>query len=259
MMTTIGVIYAISHSAGEVCSNLIKEKAISNNLANIRVVYHEQKSDIYKQATSDTHKIALLLKESLDHLVNIEGAEIIVIAANSVHRAYTELKNMIQSETYADKINLLNIMDETTAVCAKRNRKKVCILGSSSTIKSRLYQNKLEKVGIEAFELYQEQQMIINQLIEKQVTLNNITLDEQKKIKSLVLELKFAGVDSLVLGCTDLGAVFNEKNIDMEIIDSNICLANATVSAIEKKQLTNANLTQNTTDTANYSAFRKLY
>ena len=118
-MTTIGVIYAVSRSAGESCFKCIEKILINYGERDYSLIFYEKNLDKYKKFEHDLNKLAILLKESLDKLVD-KGAEVIVIAANSVHRAFKHLKKMMKTEAKYNNIVLLNIVEETIKECKKK-------------------------------------------------------------------------------------------------------------------------------------------
>ena len=124
----------------------------------------------------------------------------------------------------------------------KKGVQKFCILGSDSTLKSRLYQKKLKMANIDNYFLSSEQQFFINKLIVKGVSTENIQLNEIKEMQLIIKEIKKNNVEAAVFACTDFSAVFNKNNLNIDIFDSNECLAEAAVREclvkINKNRLT---------------------
>ena len=82
-----------------------------------------------------------LLVESV-HRLNKLGADLIVIACNTVHIFIEELRTK-------STIPILSIVEETAKECKKMKIKRAGILGSTKTIQSGLYANELKKWNIE--------------------------------------------------------------------------------------------------------------
>ena len=83
-MKKIGIVYAISHAAGELCKKHIIE---NSTCCSEDILFHECPAESYKKAANDLQKIANLIIQSIE-LLEKQGAEVIIIAANSVHRAF---------------------------------------------------------------------------------------------------------------------------------------------------------------------------
>jgi aspartate/glutamate racemase len=235
-MKTVGIVYAISHTAGRLCSDAVTRHAefLGKTLT---LCHHENPPELYKAAAKDLSGIAILLKSSIDDLVIRQKATVIIIAANSVHRAFNELQDQLRTTEYFNEIDLLNIVDVAVAEASESGARKVCIFGSNSTLESGMYQERLSASGLNHVGLEDADQHIINALIAKGVSPETISADEVRAVQEIIAKAKTAGAEGVVFACTDFGTVFNEENLSIKVFDSNACLARAAVLAAstEKK------------------------
>lgn len=165
----------------------------------------------YRIDPSQTKKIVC---EGLKKLEKSDTA-FIAMACNTIHIYYETLKNCI-------KIPLLNIV-EATLNEIPQNTKKVILLGTETTINSKLYQNALNNLKIEYVEnrdIYNSIDVLINK-IKKENDLN-VLASFYKKITDQIQKLD---IDLALNVCTDLNVVINKIQSPFKIIDSSSCLA----------------------------------
>lgn len=157
------------------------------------------------------------------------GADYIVIPCNTAHFFYDEIQNAVDT-------HIINIIEETVLHIKNSlpDAKKVGILATKGTLVSGAYQNMLEKHGLD-FAVPDETDT------EK---LMEIIYDQVKAGKSVDIEafwriinnLKKAGCDCVVLGCTELSIIYRDYSIaDETIVDSLLTLAKKSIELCGKK------------------------
>ena len=162
-----------------------------------------------------------LLEEALQKL-EITGCDYIAIPCNTVH----VLMDTLVGYT---KIPIVNIIDETVSKLCKEQVSEVLILGTTQTINSNLYQDKLRKAEID-FKIPSEPgQTELNQIIDELV---NFKADAGlgDKFNGIV---ESSGSSNVILGCTDLHAVKDTDEM-VRYFDSMEILAEACVELITK-------------------------
>ena len=143
------------------------------------------------------------------------GASFIAMPCNTAHLYFSDLQHSIRAP-------LLNIVRATLNRIPK-SAKKFTLLGTQAALDSQIYQNGLDKAGIN---------YVLHPLW-------------QKKTDALILEIKSSphletaihlwealsqdfhkeGIDAILLVCTDLNVLFKARNPSFQIIDSSVCLA----------------------------------
>lgn len=220
-MKKIGIVYAISHAAGE----HIKKQIAEINKQSV-VVFHECAASDYKSAANDLQKIATLLLKSIDEL-HRQGAEIIIIAANSVHRAFNIV--LEQTKKQYPSIELISIIDATLEEILNKKYKRIAIFGSNSTINSRMYQDKFENFGIRTISLSDPDQEFINELITNGSSFETITSDSIAKMSDITKQLEKLGIEAVIFACTELSLVVKSDALGIPIVDTSKLLAAAAV------------------------------
>lgn len=148
------------------------------------------------------------------------GVNFIAMPCNSAHIYFDELKSSIN-------IPLLNIIDETIKNLDKKSQ-RVTLFATPSTYESKLYQKGLNDNGYE-FVFKDNWQITINTIIKK-IKLNKYDVDIFKLWEILIEDVKKESIDSVIIACTDLNALLENKDYKLNLIDSSKCLANTTIS-----------------------------
>lgn len=142
------------------------------------------------------------------------GVDFIAMPCNSAHIYFEDLKQSIN-------IPLLNIVDETIENLPSE-KQRVAVFATEGTIRSGIYQNGIASSGHE-FAIRPEWQNKVNNIIQM-IKLKENKDQILKHWKWLLDEVKQSGVDTLILGCTDLSLLGKEAE-DMSIVDSSDSLA----------------------------------
>lgn len=157
--------------------------------------------------------------KGLRKLENI-GVNFIVMPCNSAHIYFHELESSIN-------IPLLNIVDETIKNLNKKSQ-KVTLFATSSTYQSEIYQNGIVSSD-NTFIFKEVWQLQINEII-KEIKINKYNDRVSRLWNSLIEDVKKESVDSIIVACTDLNIILKEESIPLNVIDSSLCLAKATIS-----------------------------
>lgn len=154
---------------------------------------------------------AEIVTESINKLKKC-GTDFIIIPCNTIHYCISTIQ-------LRSPLPVLDLVDLTVKECLRRGFKKVGVLGTKLTIKDRLFNAKLEHCGITpiipAQEICDQTQCLIEEIIEGKVN----------SIEHLIVDIKSLNCDALILGCTELPTVLNEKNLGIPVIDTTRLLA----------------------------------
>jgi aspartate racemase len=151
------------------------------------------------------------------------GATVAVVPCNTAHILFSKW-------AANSPIPIINIIDATVSAAREAGAKVIAPFVSWSLEKAALYNDAISAAGLEVAMLRQGVSHLVTNVIE-QVKLNGqIDNYTSEKIRVIVKELAADGVDSIILGCTELSLL---SRIDMDagiaMFDSNICLANAAI------------------------------
>lgn len=156
--------------------------------------------------------------EGLQKLEKI-GVDFIAMPCNFAHIYFEELKKSI-------KIPLLNIVDETVKSLPKSSE-RVTLFSTSFTYEFGIYQKGIKKFGHE-FVFKNQWQVTLNNLI-KNIKANKDSKENIDTLNSLIKEAEGEDVQNIIIGCTDLNPVLRKALLQINIVDSSKCLAEAVV------------------------------
>ena len=148
------------------------------------------------------------MKEEAQRLINA-GASLIVMPCNTAHYFYDELSEF-------SKVPIINIIEETVKYCYNKGLKKVGVLATEGTVKSRSYDIICEKYGIQCAVPDDETQKTLNDIIYSQIK----TGLEPDMDAFFAACSSLEGCDALILGCTELSLLKKSGLLDSRFIDS---------------------------------------
>lgn len=152
------------------------------------------------------------------------GVSFIAMPCNTAHLYFKTLEKCIH-------VPLLNMIDLTLSA-VPHFVKKTVILGTRPTLNSQIFQKRLKQAKLEYVSHPHWQEKIDAMILA--VKTDSETQRALKLWDDLAKELLQAGVDSILLVCTDLNVIFRQITIPFQIIDSSACLANGIVNNWQK-------------------------
>lgn len=157
-----------------------------------------------------------------------DGADYIVIPCNTAHYFFDAIQKSVS-------VPIINILEETVCYAEKTvpNLKCLGILATEGTVISGAYQNIIRKHGLDYRVPSEEDQKSLMHIIYDQVKAGErVDICEFLRI---VGELKKAGSDAVILGCTELSVIKKDFNLSRhDIVDSMECLARKSIALCGK-------------------------
>ncbi|MBI2580312.1 amino acid racemase, partial [Candidatus Woesearchaeota archaeon] len=163
--------------------------------------------DVVEKAGGDKEKVEMLVSAS-KKLEN-SGADFIAIPCNTVTKYVPEMEKAVS-------IPIINIIRETANAVLKLGLKKVALIGTEATIKSCIYSRLLKGTQVLALNKTEQKEtteIILNILAGKQ-------LEEDKgRLTTFIKKLKLLGAEKVILGCTDLPLLTDDKSDTVSSLD----------------------------------------
>ena len=226
-MKRIGLIGGISWESTVTYYQVINE-TIKNKLGGL----HSAKCildsvDFYEiekyQSNGEWDKSAEVLSDSAIRLEKA-GADFIVICTNTMHKIVPEITKKIN-------IPILHIADMTAIQLKKHNIKKVGLLGTKYTMKEDFYKSILEQNGIEVVIPDDNGIEVVNSVIYDELCLGIVSDKSREKYLNIISELSERGAEGIILGCTEIGLLVNQKDTEIPLFDTT--LIHAEIAAIK--------------------------
>lgn len=148
------------------------------------------------------------------------GAEILAIPCNTAHYYLEYVKNIVN-------IPVVNIIEETVNVLVKDKVKDVALIASTALLKTKLYQNQINRAGINLILPTEKYQQMIMETIFAVKSANFVKAKKcYDEINSYINNM---GAKSVILGCTELPLIIKEGNYSCKFYDPTKILALAIV------------------------------
>jgi aspartate racemase len=150
------------------------------------------------------------------------GAEALVLASNTMHRAHAEV-------TAATGLPLIDIRQVTAERLVADRRSRIALLGTRFTMTEPFAREPYEERGIVVHELTSEWRAEVDRIIYEELATGRVVRDSQRKLKTLITELAKQKVQAIVLGCTELVLAVDTKANVLPVYDTTAIHARAAV------------------------------
>lgn len=166
-----------------------------------------QAAGAWDEASAEMVKAALALKAG--------GADYIVIATNTMHK-------MAEAVEEATGLPLLHIADASAHAIKAQNCRAPLLLATNFTMTKDFYKGHLfEKHGITALVPDEAHRTIIHDVIYTELCQGIIKASSRQAYLAIIDEYHKAGViDSVILGCTEIGLLLSEDDVDLPVFDT---------------------------------------
>lgn len=229
-MKKIGIIGGMSYESSlhyyERINNIINNKLGRLNTAEI-IMYSVNFESIEPYMRQNNWKI--VEKELCDKAKKLEsiGADIIVIATNTMHK----LADQIQKEI---NIPILHIADCVAKECLKQKVRRVGLLGTKYTMTEDFLRNRLIRNNLEVY--VPEQESVVNEIdrvIFKELCIGKIeNSSKEYYIRVINNMIKKFAIEGIILGCTEIEMLIKQQDIEIPIFDTTQAHINSTVNYI---------------------------
>lgn len=141
------------------------------------------------------------------------------LACNTAHLLFDDLQ-------MATSVPFVSIIEEVASKIDCGGLKTVGLLATPVTIKSRLFEEALNKRKIRLIVPTVEQQKMLEGII-RGVIAQKVGQQDKLNLLAMADSLKLRGAKGIILGCTELPLVFPKKDFSLPVFDSLEVLARA--------------------------------
>ncbi|CAF3851813.1 unnamed protein product [Rotaria sp. Silwood1] len=143
------------------------------------------------------------------------GADFVIIPSNAPHFSI----DLIEKNSPLKVVNLIKIVADE---CHRKGFSKVLVLGIKLTMQGGLYNEVLQSKKITPIIPTDDVCDKIEHLIRNEIILSQIN---STTVEDIQQDIKKYDCDAVILGCTELPVVYNEKNLGKPVIDTTRLLA----------------------------------
>ncbi len=215
-MKTIGLLGGMSWESTVTYYRIVNE-AIKSELGGLHsakvLLYSVDFSEIEKcQAEGDWEKSASILSEAAEKLEKA-GADFIMICTNTMHKVAPQIQKRIG-------IPIIHIAEATADELKRHAIAKVALLGTKYTMTQDFYKEKLENAGITVLIPDIQEIEVVNDIIYNELCLGSILETSKKKYLNIIENLGKQGAQGVILGCTEIGLLVQQKDTNLPVFDT---------------------------------------
>ncbi len=209
-MKKIGIIGGVGPEATieyyRLIINYYREKVRDGSYPEIIINSIDMSRMINLIGKDDKSELIGYLSDAVEAIAD-SGADIALIASNTPHLVFNQLAEI-------STIPLVSIV-ETTCIEAKRlGLKKAGLLGTAFTMNNSFYHEVFGKENIRVATPGDESKQFIHSKIFSELVSGKIYEDTRKGFIEIINRMKSDdGIDSLILGCTELPLILTESDI----------------------------------------------
>ena len=159
----------------------------------------------------DLAGVGALMLSSADKLARA-GADFLICPDNTIHQALAHV--LPQSPR-----PWLHIAEEVAAEAAARGYRRIGILGTRWLVDSGVYPDKLAAEGLDHVRPGQEDRDALARIIMDELVYGVFKPESVARLQAIIGNLRDAGCDAVVLGCTELPLVLNDGNSALPTLD----------------------------------------
>lgn len=154
---------------------------------------------------------ALLNREA--RALEAGGAELLLLATNTMHMlADTMMEGL--------SIPLLHIVDATANRLRAQGCRKPALMATRFTMDASFYRERLEQFDLQPVIPDAQARDVIHGIIYSELCQNLINPASRDSYLNICADLQRAGADALILGCTEIGLLLNDGNVDLPVFDT---------------------------------------
>jgi aspartate racemase len=161
---------------------------------------------------------------SIAKRLEVAGAEGLVLATNTMHKVADAIQGAVG-------IPLLHIADATARRISDAGKRKPAIMATRFTMEQDFYTGRLrDRFGLDALIPDEADRALVHQIIYDELCVGRVTESSRQAFVDVADRLAAKGADCLVLGCTEVGMLLDERNVSLPIFDTTLIHADAAVN-----------------------------
>jgi aspartate racemase len=168
---------------------------------------------------NDWNGVGELMLASASKLATI-GADFLICPDNTIHQAMPYVLPR-------SPLPWLHIAEVVAEEAVKRGFKRVGLTGTRWLVESEVYPEKLKARGLDYVRPGAAEREELNRIIMDELVCSAFRPDSVAYLQAVIEELKDAGCDAVVLGCTEIPLIINDGNSALPTLDSTRLLARA--------------------------------
>ncbi len=151
------------------------------------------------------------------------GADFLLICSNTMHKMADDVQASV-------KIPLLHLADATAERIKTCGLTRIGLLGTRFTMEEDFYKGRLiDQFGLEVSIPDEQERSLVNRVIYDELCRGIIKPESKRQYAEIMGNLVAAGVQGIILGCTEIGLLVSEKDSTVPLFDTTTIHALAAV------------------------------
>jgi aspartate racemase len=151
------------------------------------------------------------------------GADFLLLCTNTMHKMADRVQEQIG-------IPLLHIADATAQKIKARRLRRVGLLGTRFTMEGDFYRGRLvEKHGLAVLIPAERERETVHRVIYEELVVGKIIPSSKIQYLDIIRGLVRDGAAGIILGCTEIGLLVGEKDVEVPVFDTTLIHAGAAV------------------------------
>jgi len=143
------------------------------------------------------------------------GADVLILATNTMHKLASQMMEGVN-------IPLIHIADATAFEINTSGLKRPGLMATAFTMEQSFYIERLIEAGLSPVIPDDNDRAETHRIIYEELCSNVITGSSREAYVSIASRLVEAGADCLILGCTEVGMLLNQDNVDVPVFDTTL-------------------------------------
>jgi aspartate racemase len=169
----------------------------------------------------DWQGVADLMLSSSNKLAKA-GANFLISPDNTIHRAFDQVAPN-------SPLPWLHIVEEVAAVARQGGFRKLAVTGTKYTMEGPVYPEKLATNGMEYLMPNAVERVRIDDIIMDELVKGTFTDESRTFFQQVIGRLSHEGCDAVVLGCTEIPLLIDDRSSPLPTLDSTRILARAAI------------------------------
>lgn len=210
-MKTIGLLGGMSFESTidyyKIINTEVRKLLGKNNAAKIVMHSVNFQEIVEMQFKGEWDKLGQILSEAA---INLEkgGADFVLICTNLMHKVAPAVERSIS-------IPLVQITDVTAQEIKAKNLNKVGLLGTVFTMEEDFYKSRIEQNGIEVVVPEKEDRDEVSRIIYEELCRGIFLEESRNKYEQVISKMVKNGAQGVILGCTEIPLLIEEKDIPL--------------------------------------------
>ena len=171
--------------------------------------YHQ----LYHVHDEDGWETAVTMLGDAAQRLETAGAEALLICANSMHRVYDRLAEMVS-------IPIIHIAEETGKVMEEKGTQSAALLGTRAVMTESFFRQRLVAHGVDLLPPDPDDVEMVDSIIYKELMLGKVSRDAERALKTIITRKEQAGAEAIVLACTELALVVDTDANVLPVFDT---------------------------------------